>query len=856
MPILTQAEKDSIGNKLDKTAKASEADVVAGTDDTKFVTAKALKQPLLDASDSSASGLFQFQYRVSTTAASTATAKHVSFNHVGTTPNEIYKSTTMLYIHKKDKGSNDMSLFLDALDKGDYFNIHDNNNVNQFVAFDINGKPVKNGNVYEVPVIWYAEAGAFTDDEIVNIHWNQHDAMSSDLATLSDEIGDLTPFVAGSSLVSKLFELKRQVEKNTHTSGTTGTAPVSAGIIPVYSEAAFEYIDVQSFIQNPANPGKDISDGTSHYVTVAISSGKTLNSNSTWCWTKEQVPARMYTNAAKSQAVSPMELHAWINAVALVKVKKTGADWFVEDVYIPAGANTHSRALLEDGSIPMDPAYTPSNDGDVVTKKFLNKSYTGAMRDKGTITDIDDITEIGVYYGGKTVPNDHSQNEDVANSPIGGAVMVMASVDDKGNFGYFLMGSDMTLHTGAKPDGGTYSWVASGSATGETVKLDNYVKPSSPGSINEVDSVNIAIGKLEKGLEDATAGGGDVNVQSDWAEGDNANDSYIKNKPTIPTVDVDKNYVDAQDAKKASKVERPTKTSPTSITYLGTELTIASPVAGTDYYFNESGIQTVKDASTLGGFHYGLTPHAEAPTGNKTEADMVKIRGINAHSIWTKSFRPTCSPEGMVYINGRWYDIYLLNSEHIVNGTSKAGTTIAAGVADANGRAIPKIPLAYGGDGTVNYGKFTWFQACEVVASHKKTLISYAEFPSIAYGVTEMKSSLTDAYETVSGKVEHYPNLTSKFGIEQATGVQWTWGKDVGGNRDEASVTWDWRENLTDNRGDIYALHDNHVTAVLLGANRDVGVRAGSRSSNWGNYVWYSDWFFGCRAACNHLELI
>jgi len=298
------------------------------------------------------------------------------------------------------------------------------------------------------------------------------------------------------------------------------------------------------------------------------------------------------------------------------------------------------------------------------------------------------------------------------------------------------------------------------------------------------------------------------------------------------------------------KIARPTKISPTSITVADTLLTLSSPIAGTDYYFSKTAIQTVKDANTIGGFHYGLTPTAEAPTGNKTEADMVQIRGINAYSIWTKWFRPVANPGGMVFIGSKWYDIYLLNSEHIINGTSKAGATIAAG-ATTYGRAIPKIPLAYGGNGTTTYGKLTWFQLCEIAKSHGKELIPYAEFPTIAYGVNEGKSSAIDLYEVVVGKVEHYSNLTSKYGIEQAAGVQWVWGKDV---FSDTSGTYNWLDNA-DQRGQIYSVGLN-PKAVMLGGNSDDGVIAGSRASNWNYYVWGSNWNGGARFACDNIELV
>ena len=205
----------------------------------------------------------------------------------------------------------------------------------------------------------------------------------------------------------------------------------------------------------------------------------------------------------------------------------------------------------------------------------------------------------------------------------------------------------------------------------------------------------------------------------------------------------------------------------------------------------------------------------------------------------------------MVCIGKKWYDIYLLNSEHIANGTSKAGLLIAAG-ATTNGRAIPKIPLEYGGNGTLTYGKFTWFQACEIAKAHNKQLISYAEFPTIAYGVTEGVSSSTNGYETVAGKIEHYPHLTSKYGIEQAAGTEWIWGSDLANGY--GTTDFAWKDN-TDGRGQIYST-SNSPTAVLLGGNRAGGVGAGSRASSWSYYVWFSNWVIGCRFACDHLELV
>ena len=288
---------------------------------------------------------------------------------------------------------------------------------------------------------------------------------------------------------------------------------------------------------------------------------------------------------------------------------------------------------------------------------------------------------------------------------------------------------------------------------------------------------------------------------------------------------------------------------------LETNLDTGVKTGGTDYYVyaksNGSFYLSANDAITgdrlIGGFHYGLTGEAETPTGNKTESDMVKLRGINQYSFWDLKFRPVASTKGMVFIGNRWYDIYLLNSEHITNGTSKAGLKIAGG-ALTNGRLYPKIPLQYGGDNTLTYGSFKWFHACEIAKSHGKELIHYSEFQTIAYGVQEGVDASTQ--DGGGATIQHYANLTSKYGIEQATGTQWIWGNDLIG---DTAGTFAWQNNA-EGRGQIHSI-GNSPNAVILGGHRDHGVYAGSRASHWDRSVWYTFWYIGCRFACDHLQL-
>lgn len=294
----------------------------------------------------------------------------------------------------------------------------------------------------------------------------------------------------------------------------------------------------------------------------------------------------------------------------------------------------------------------------------------------------------------------------------------------------------------------------------------------------------------------------------------------------------------------------PTKVSATQINVNGTTLTVSSPIAGTDYYFSLSAITTTIQPDTIGGFHYGLTPSGETPTGNKTASDITAIAGINQYSIWTKWFRPSCDPRGMVHINGRWYDIYLMDSAYGIRKysapTAKIGFNIAGGTT-VFGRQIPLIPIEFGGTGTSNYGKFTWFQANEIAKAAGKTLISYNDFPTIAYGVQEQVDA--SSQDGGNGLITHFANLNSKWGVEQATGTQWIFGSDVQGSGGEV-----WEGGLTDNRGSIYA-YIYQPTAVLFGASRDAGALSGSRASYWPNSVWNTHWTVGSRFSCDHMSL-
>ena len=261
-----------------------------------------------------------------------------------------------------------------------------------------------------------------------------------------------------------------------------------------------------------------------------------------------------------------------------------------------------------------------------------------------------------------------------------------------------------------------------------------------------------------------------------------------------------------------------------------------------------SGYNTT-NSRKVGGFLYSQTAPGTTVAGGSfattgsgmiwTQSDVNKIAGINQWSLWDLKFRPACdNPAGMVLVGGEnWVDVYLCNTDTAVNGTSKAGSNIASGT------VLPKIPAAFGGNGSSTYATLNWWEANELARANQKRLLLASEFYEAAYGVTENQS--IDATASTYPTTQRNAGYTSKYGIEQASGHHWTWGQDAAGSA-SAYVA-------NGGRGQSY---NNSIVRVLLGGSRTYGASSGSRCSNWGNVTSDSYWGIGLRAACDHVQLV
>lgn len=284
-----------------------------------------------------------------------------------------------------------------------------------------------------------------------------------------------------------------------------------------------------------------------------------------------------------------------------------------------------------------------------------------------------------------------------------------------------------------------------------------------------------------------------------------------------------------------------------------TEKVISMPAlaAGTDYFIwvNQDGsVQAVADsgaspaagARKIGGFHYSPGGHSGNPGGGNSTPE------INQYSLWDLKFKPEAQdPRGMVLVaNSFWSDIYLCGVDHIANGTSKYNVLIA------DGASPPKIPTAFGGNGSNAFSSMNWWEASEVVKSHGKRLPSYGEFGALAYGTTEQTSRGTDPGNTI-----WEPAYVSKFGVCQATGNLWSWGSDFSFRPDGGGDGWAWRTGHTNGRGDLHLYNVNGLVAAIFGGNWSDAADSGSRASLWNDYPWLSYSTIGARGVCDHLIL-
>ena len=220
-----------------------------------------------------------------------------------------------------------------------------------------------------------------------------------------------------------------------------------------------------------------------------------------------------------------------------------------------------------------------------------------------------------------------------------------------------------------------------------------------------------------------------------------------------------------------------------------------------------------------------------------TQAAVDRIAGINEFSIWDLAWRCKGEQRGMVLDPQTevWHAIYFCSTNHILNGVSRFNTNVASGT------VLPRIPIAYGGDGTLSYGRMSQYEAEEIASSFNLRLPDPHEFRSAAFGVTESQS-LGGIAATIPSTLRQ-AGYTSRLGIEQATGHQSIWAR---GNSSTGLGGWVAEPNRGNANGNMFL--------ILLGGTRDSAANSGSRASSSIFVAWNSNWLSSLRAAGDHLK--
>ena len=235
----------------------------------------------------------------------------------------------------------------------------------------------------------------------------------------------------------------------------------------------------------------------------------------------------------------------------------------------------------------------------------------------------------------------------------------------------------------------------------------------------------------------------------------------------------------------------------------------------------------VANSRKIGGFHYAPGGNATGTTGGDSTPQ------INEYSFWDLKFRPAIKdPRGMTLVaDNFWCDIYLTGVGAITNGSCKYNVTIA------DGSCPPKVPTIFGGNGSATYGSYTWYEAMELAMAFGKRCPTQQEFMAAAYGTTEQTSRGSDPVSTILDAPR-----TSKWGLIQATGNLYIWGKDRGGPTGNP---------LTESKGTQSTVSN----ASLFGADWGFGSYSGSRCSLWLYAASVSGNGIGSRFLFDHLIL-
>ena len=201
-------------------------------------------------------------------------------------------------------------------------------------------------------------------------------------------------------------------------------------------------------------------------------------------------------------------------------------------------------------------------------------------------------------------------------------------------------------------------------------------------------------------------------------------------------------------------------------------------------------------------------------------------------SFWTLKFRPTCDPEGFVYVDGlgKWVSIYFLSYTN-----SKLVSTYGGTVADGESST-----------------KFHGFKFIEEMGKVGMRLPTWDEFNVFAKGSNEGTNIYGSADPTTTGghKDTNSRRMVSNYGLEDCCGMQWQWCSNTGTQANTAthntgeqwinygggtgidfwSDDWSWNTDV-DGTTKYGQVGGAFLVRLLAGGSWGDGAACGSRSA-------------------------
>ena len=358
--------------------------------------------------------------------------------------------------------------------------------------------------------------------------------------------------------------------------------------------------------------------------------------------------------------------------------------------------------------------------------------------------------------------------------------------------------------------------------------------PTLPG--NATDTTAGLMSGLDKAKLDGIAANAERNVQADWNVTNTTNDSYIQNKPTIPTIPTD-----------AQIGDRAFSNPPTDLTTTEQEAVRTAIGAGTSSVTTVAGFGTEEVASltldSTGGYNWIATTSVEIPAddwwlinlGYSADGRWITIRTADLRAVTASSGAGASASGEYVEINGPGGRMRLgRDSSNMLRIATQRN------VDDPSPLRILRVLPNTGSNTVITDATITGDggTATPLSVANPFTAADETKLDGIAAGAevnvqSDWNATTGDAFIQNKPTIPNVPSAPSSapdqrdYNLRVATDGTASWEQDTGGGGGgEQNVQADWTE--TDTASDAFIL--NKPTIPTLRTDAQIGDAAFSNS--------------------------